>query len=73
MQDDDEDCIHNVSINQINVKTPRVVTKYLFRNLSCSLLSIPDIGAEVIVAGINPMNSLKITEPDLYTQENSNL
>ena len=73
MQDDDEDCIHNVSINQINLKTPKVMTEYSFKNQSCSLLSIPDTGAEVTVAGRNLMNSLKIAEADLYTRGNNNL
>ena len=49
--DDDEGCIHNVSINQINLKTPKVMTEYIFKNQSCSLSSIADTGTEVTVDG----------------------
>ena len=70
---DEDDYIHNLSVNQINLKTPRVTAKFTFKNNSTSSSSIPDTGAEVNVAGENLMKALNIKTSDLNCKNNSNL
>ena len=42
--DDEEHIIHNISVNQVNLKTPKIIAEYNYKNKSCSFSSIPDTG-----------------------------
>ena len=69
----EEDHVHNIVVNNVNLETPRVTIKYSHKKISCTKSSIPDTGAEVTVAGRNLLQDLKLKEKDFNLKENRNL
>ena len=70
---EEEDHVHNIVVNNVNLETPRVTIKYSHKKKSCTKSSIPDTGAEVTVAGRNLLQDLKLKEKDFNLKENRNL